>query len=956
MNYVDPKALLAHHGWVRALARTLVRNGAAADDLEQEAWVRALGPQPRPVSNVKSWLAAIVHNTARDGWRREGRVARLNRRLAADCEPGQELGGERLPEETPDERQVRMETHKAMLTALTNLEDPYGTVVYLRFVDELSVEQIASKLGRPQATVRTQLRRGLDRMQESMQANLGTDWRARVVLLVSPSLKSTSTALATGGLTLMGLKSIIASVVAVFVAAFVWNGSGTSSEALQGTSTVTDSEVLADLRSPGSKTTTQRTPLARVIEPSAVEPDAQQLAPGHEKHTGIKVIVRDPQTMDPIPGAEVLVFDRASPDDDDFSEAMFEQWLDMETLLERFGETHRVDGSGVLWLPERKSYMHLAARHNGSFAQHGLLTAAEPGKIETVELFPVPQVHTKVLVLDADGNPVAQQFVEYQQVPFEDWGQRLKCAVTDEHGIALFRNMREQFNQSQGNWTFRFAVPIPGLNIVAETIAPKSPPENPITLRLPPLATVVVHVLDENGEPIKGQKRVTIQALPEDGGELCEMQKDNMQTTNSQLGGRDLWASNGQVSCQVIPGQELMAWTSFGYSGERTVLKFQGPLNPGESVETTLKAKRDLGMASLSIVDAAGVPTEAFRFDSTHVRLDGPLVGSNQDIFHQTSANGVMLASAPAILLPDGTSSDCLEGATFIHRAQGNRLQFGWTHWTLGKETKLVLGPQLLASGQLQYGPGKPVGGCDLTMTVRLPWTDPADKPSRANRKIMGFETDAEGKFEVYGPFPSPGHSYEFVAMQSLGDRSFRPIPIPFEPGQRDLAVTMRDPAWIEGHIQVDPGIVDLLRIQIKQVGVADSLPHGLDTHGRFKFRADFEGQAKLILTSGGATIAESPVFEVKNGVDTCPDGWSSLDLRGQLTLHTVQVEAASGTLPKWVTVMLVDHGQGSSYASPAHFVTREESVLIYVTAHGFEASEQQTISGQAQITLTPYQ
>ena len=34
--------LLAHVGWVQALARSLVRDSAAADDLAQETWMAAL--------------------------------------------------------------------------------------------------------------------------------------------------------------------------------------------------------------------------------------------------------------------------------------------------------------------------------------------------------------------------------------------------------------------------------------------------------------------------------------------------------------------------------------------------------------------------------------------------------------------------------------------------------------------------------------------------------------------------------------------------------------------------------------------------------------------------------------------------------------------------------------------------------------------------------------------------
>src|SRR6185503_13901660 len=44
------------------------------------------------------------------------------------------------------------------------LGEPYGTVVYLRFYEDRDVPEIAVLLARPEATVRTQLKRGLDRL------------------------------------------------------------------------------------------------------------------------------------------------------------------------------------------------------------------------------------------------------------------------------------------------------------------------------------------------------------------------------------------------------------------------------------------------------------------------------------------------------------------------------------------------------------------------------------------------------------------------------------------------------------------------------------------------------------------------------------------------------------------------------------------------------------------------
>lgn len=54
--------LLAQSSWVVALARSLVRDAAAAEDLAQEAWVAALERRP---CVLRPWLARVVANLAR---------------------------------------------------------------------------------------------------------------------------------------------------------------------------------------------------------------------------------------------------------------------------------------------------------------------------------------------------------------------------------------------------------------------------------------------------------------------------------------------------------------------------------------------------------------------------------------------------------------------------------------------------------------------------------------------------------------------------------------------------------------------------------------------------------------------------------------------------------------------------------------------------------------------------
>ncbi|MCP4092755.1 MAG: hypothetical protein GY747_04830 [Planctomycetes bacterium] len=51
----DSDALLAHSGWVRALARNLVVDPSAADDVEQQAWLTAMERPPTHGGNLRSW-------------------------------------------------------------------------------------------------------------------------------------------------------------------------------------------------------------------------------------------------------------------------------------------------------------------------------------------------------------------------------------------------------------------------------------------------------------------------------------------------------------------------------------------------------------------------------------------------------------------------------------------------------------------------------------------------------------------------------------------------------------------------------------------------------------------------------------------------------------------------------------------------------------------------------------
>src|SRR5512145_862622 len=61
--------VLAEDGWLRRIARRLVGDRDAADDLAQDAWVAALS-SGRSGAEARPWLLGVLHNLRRKRSRR----------------------------------------------------------------------------------------------------------------------------------------------------------------------------------------------------------------------------------------------------------------------------------------------------------------------------------------------------------------------------------------------------------------------------------------------------------------------------------------------------------------------------------------------------------------------------------------------------------------------------------------------------------------------------------------------------------------------------------------------------------------------------------------------------------------------------------------------------------------------------------------------------------------------
>jgi RNA polymerase sigma-70 factor (ECF subfamily) len=152
------------------IALRLTGDAADAEEVAQDALVRAYralaGYEPDRIRalRLRPWLAAIAVNLARN-----------RRRRAADRSPALRLveldGGPPAPiVDHPEATALRRAEVERWAAALACLPDRYRVPLVLRHVDDLSYEEMAEALGRPEGTLRAQVHRGLALLRAAWDA------------------------------------------------------------------------------------------------------------------------------------------------------------------------------------------------------------------------------------------------------------------------------------------------------------------------------------------------------------------------------------------------------------------------------------------------------------------------------------------------------------------------------------------------------------------------------------------------------------------------------------------------------------------------------------------------------------------------------------------------------------------------------------------------------------------
>ena len=161
--------VMPHLGAAYNLARWLTRNAHDAEDLVQEAYLRAYkffdrfhGEDARP------WMLAVVRNTCYT-WLKQHHSH--DPAMPFD----EEIHGSSSEALNPEKQFQRKATTELLHEALEELSPEFREVVILRELEGYSYKEIAAIVGVPMGTVMSRLTRARDRLQQCLPPRLNEE-------------------------------------------------------------------------------------------------------------------------------------------------------------------------------------------------------------------------------------------------------------------------------------------------------------------------------------------------------------------------------------------------------------------------------------------------------------------------------------------------------------------------------------------------------------------------------------------------------------------------------------------------------------------------------------------------------------------------------------------------------------------------------------------------------------
>ena len=158
----DMAFLVSHLDAAYNLARWLVRNEADAEDVVQEAYLRAISHFAGfRGGDGRAWLLMIVRNSCYDHLRKKGTSG-----PNTDFDEAKHSAGQQTP--NPETALLLAERTEVVTKALAELPTEYREVLVLRELEQLSYREIADIAAIPLGTVMSRLSRARQLLRQTL--------------------------------------------------------------------------------------------------------------------------------------------------------------------------------------------------------------------------------------------------------------------------------------------------------------------------------------------------------------------------------------------------------------------------------------------------------------------------------------------------------------------------------------------------------------------------------------------------------------------------------------------------------------------------------------------------------------------------------------------------------------------------------------------------------------------
>lgn len=619
-------------------------------------------------------------------------------------------------------------------------------------------------------------------------------------------------------------------------------------------------------------------------EAGSLSPSGREEGPAPFGSVEIELV--DEEQGAPVPGARVhfVGWDRLS-EIEKRGVGFFA--IDADSLARERGHERTSDAEGMVRIPGRETGAIVVAE-KGSLQGREFLRPQGPGRVRMVLRV---GAEVRVRVVDDRGAPVAGVPVGLR-VGKPGRETFLGSVKTEEpDGEARLRNARSAIDRLDEP-RCAVALSFPHTPVVEVLIDPEALSTTPIRLVLPPTGAVEVLVEGANGERRDSRDLVGLHDVsPSRSG------KDGHPFLNYAEPG-DGRSPSVATYPHVGLGLELEAMLLELDGGEDTAIRFPGPVEAGEVVRVTVRAREGLHVPVLTgrLLDETGRPWSSRRVEA-QCELEDPHSGSrfSRERTLEIDEEGRFrwpLEIRHGLCLAVHFRVRWGEGRTLLAGSVSVEEDLSPGEYPLG--TVFLRSIPVLFAGRVVDEIGTPVPDASLMLLRRDGFVVDGGWSKGGH---VSTTTDARGRFVIHGE-PVAGES-NILAWHATHH--------PLEPdrryaaGNRDITITLARSFVIEGRMLLDRDVpVSAIEVFVHPEGAPRDAEEAVRRHpirpeedGRFRHASPHPGT--FVVRGCVATTGEE-VFQI-DGIHLPPASGSKdvvlepIDLRGRVHAIRLRVE-----------------------------------------------------------------